>query len=44
VYPPGGIAFFHGLMQRGVYTGEIPLTLDAAVAALEGLIENRRHE
>jgi len=44
VYPPGGIAFFHGLMQRGAYTGEIPLTLDAAVAALEGLMENRRHE
>lgn len=40
VYPPGGIAFFHALMKHGAFAGELPLTLDAAVARLEGLMSH----
>jgi energy-coupling factor transport system ATP-binding protein len=43
VFPPGAMHFFHNLVQRGYYNGQLPLTLEAAADYLEHLFKKRHH-
>jgi energy-coupling factor transport system ATP-binding protein len=43
VFPPGAMHFFHNLVKRGYYSGELPLTLEAAADYMEHLFNRRHH-
>ena len=43
VFPPGAMHFFHNLVKRGYYGGELPLTLEAAADYLERLFSRKFH-
>jgi energy-coupling factor transporter ATP-binding protein EcfA2 len=42
ISPPGAMRFFHELARSGRYAGELPLSLDEALANLETLMASRR--
>jgi energy-coupling factor transport system ATP-binding protein len=41
VVAPGATAFFQALLRRGLYSGDIPLSLDEAAARMEELVAAR---
>jgi energy-coupling factor transport system ATP-binding protein len=43
VFPPGATHFFHNLVERGHYSGQLPLTLEAAADHLERLFNRKHH-
>jgi energy-coupling factor transporter ATP-binding protein EcfA2 len=42
ISPPGAMRFFHEMAKAGRYAGELPLSVDEALAKLEALIASRR--
>ena len=42
ISPPGAMRFFHEMAKTGRYAGELPLSVDEALAKLETLVASRR--
>jgi energy-coupling factor transporter ATP-binding protein EcfA2 len=42
ISPPGAMRFFHEMAKAGRYAGELPLSVDEALAKLEALMASRR--